>query len=52
MGQKLKYKLSNVKSKRELMTKVTPRKLKKQETVMEMPKFPCVACDEVKKMHL
>ena len=53
MGQKIKDKLSNAKSKRKLMTQVTPPKLKKQETMAEMQKFPSVTCDEVKKkMHL
>ena len=49
MGQKIKDKLSNAKSKRKLMTQVTPPKLKKQETMAEMQKFPSVTCDEVKK---
>lgn len=49
MGQKIKDKLSNAKSKRKLMTKVAPPKLKKQETMAEMQKFPSVTCDEVKK---
>jgi len=49
VGQKIKDKLSNAKSKRKLMTQVTPPKLKKQETMAEMQKFPSVTCDEVKK---
>ena len=50
VGQKIKKdKLSNAKSKRKLMTQVTPPKLKKQETMAEMQNFPSVTCDEVKK---
>ena len=48
MRQKIKDKLSNAKSKRKLMTKVTPPKLKKRETLAEMLKFPSVTCDELK----